>query len=142
RLHMLKGEVGASPEEQRNVMLFDRVDVTVTNWLGLTMAFAQCHDHKYDPITQKDYYSFMAFFNNVPEPGTPPGGGQYRIADPWVYAGTPEQIGRLKALEDQVAAAKAEPEKLKALEKERAAFRSTVPRVMVMSDARPRKTHV
>ena len=51
-------------------------------------------------------------------------------------------MAKLKEVEDQVAAAKAEPEKAKALEKERDAFRSTVPRVMVMSDARPRKTHV
>ncbi|MFN3653527.1 MAG: PSD1 and planctomycete cytochrome C domain-containing protein [Armatimonadota bacterium] len=105
RLHLLNGEGGAIPEEQRNVILFDRVDVTATNWLGSTMACAQCHDHKYDPITQKDYYSFMAFFNNVPETGTPPFGGQYRIADPWMYAGSPEEMAKLKSLEEAVATA-------------------------------------
>ena len=47
----------AIPEEQRHVILFDRVDTTATTWLGLTLACAQCHDHKYDPITQRDYYS-------------------------------------------------------------------------------------
>ncbi len=86
RCHLLNGEGGAIAEEQRNVILFDRVDVTATTWLGATLACAQCHDHKYDPLTQKDYYSFMAYFNNVPENGTPPGGGQYRIADPWMTA--------------------------------------------------------
>ena len=75
RCHLLNGEGGAIPEEQRNVILFDRVDVTATTWLGATMACAQCHDHKYDPISQKDFYAFMAFFNNVPESGTPPFGG-------------------------------------------------------------------
>ncbi len=82
RCHLLNGEGGAIAEEQRNVIVFDRVDVTATNWLALTMACSQCHDHKYDPITQRDYYSFFAFFNNVPESGVPSGSGQYRIADP------------------------------------------------------------
>ncbi|MBS1722931.1 MAG: PSD1 domain-containing protein [Armatimonadetes bacterium] len=95
RNHMLNGEGGAIPEEQRNVILFDRVDVTSTTWLGLTMACARCHDHKYDPFTQTDYYQLLAYFNNVPESGVPPGGGQYRIAEPWVYAGTPAQTEAL-----------------------------------------------
>jgi len=107
RLHLLNGEGGAIPEEQRNVILFDRVDVTATNWLGATVACAQCHDHKYDPISQKDYYSFMAFFNNVPESGTPPFGGQYRIADPWMYAGSAEEMARFNAMEAGVTAAQA-----------------------------------
>ncbi len=54
RNHLLNGEGGVIPEEQRFVTLFDRVDTTSTNWLGLTVACAQCHDHKYDPVTQKD----------------------------------------------------------------------------------------
>ncbi len=99
RNHMLNGEGGAIPEEQRNVILFDRVDTTATNWLGLTVACAQCHDHKFDPIKQRDYYSLMAFFNNVPESGTPTGSGQYRIADPAVTAGTPDELAQLKTLE-------------------------------------------
>ncbi len=111
RLHLLNGEGGAIPEEQRNVILFDRVDVTATNWLGATLACAQCHDHKYDPLTQKDYYSFMAFFNNVPETGTPPFGGQYRIADPWMYAGSPEEMSRLDTLEAAATAARTAAEK-------------------------------
>ncbi|CAN5563903.1 DUF1553 domain-containing protein [soil metagenome] len=70
RNHLINGEGGAIPEEQRFNILFDRVDTTATNWLGLTMACAQCHDHKYDPITQRDYYSLLATFNNVSETGT------------------------------------------------------------------------
>ena len=99
RNHMLNGEGGAIPEEQRNVNLFDRVDTTATAWLGLTMTCTRCHDHKYDPLTQRDYFSMMAFFNNVPETGVPAGSGQYRIADPWIYAGNPAQMGELKALQ-------------------------------------------
>jgi hypothetical protein len=105
RCHLLNGEGGAIPEEQRNVILFDRVDVTATNWLGATLACAQCHDHKYDPLTQRDYYSMMAFFNNVPETGTPPFGGQYRIADPFMVTAGDDDKAKLKAFEDQIAAA-------------------------------------
>ncbi|MEY3895969.1 MAG: hypothetical protein RLZZ214_1489 [Verrucomicrobiota bacterium] len=109
RNHLLNGEGGAIPEEQRNVILVDRVDVTATTWLGLTMACAQCHDHKYDPIPQRDFYRMMAFFNQVPETGMPPGGKQYRIADPWIHAGSPEQMNRLAKLEKQAAAAAKTP---------------------------------
>lgn len=98
RNHMLNGEGGAIPEEQRYVNLFDRVDTTATAWLGLTMTCTRCHDHKYDPLTQRDYYSMLAFFNNVPETGVPSGGGQYRIADPWIYAGPPAETAKLARL--------------------------------------------
>lgn len=108
RCHLLNGEGGAIAEEQRNVILFDRVDVTATTWLGATLACAQCHDHKYDPFTQRDYYSFMAFFNNVPESGTPPFGGQYRIADPWIYAGDEAELAKLKSFEARLASAKSQ----------------------------------
>jgi hypothetical protein len=108
RNHLLNGEGGAIAEEQRFNILFDRVDTTATTWLGLTMACAQCHDHKYDPMTQHDYYAMLALFNNVPESGVPSGGGQYRIADPWMLAGTDEQKVRNKELEAALAAARAE----------------------------------
>ena len=112
RNHLLNGEGGAIAEEQRNVILFDRVDTTATTWLGLTMACAQCHDHKYDPITQHDYYSMMAMFNNVPESGVPSGGGQYRIADPAITVGTDEENAKLKNLETSLAAAREAEQKL------------------------------
>lgn len=103
RCHLLNGEGGAIAEEQRNVILFDRVDVTATNWLGLTLACSQCHDHKYDPLTQKDYYAMMAFFNQVPETGVPPGGAQYRIAEPTVIAGGEAEMQQLAQLEQKLA---------------------------------------
>lgn len=71
RNHLLNGEGGAIAEEQRFVILFDRMDTTATTFLGLSMSCGQCHDHKYDPITQRDYYSLMDAFNRVPETGTP-----------------------------------------------------------------------
>ncbi len=113
RNHLNNGEGGNIAEEQRNVILFDRVDTTATTWLGLTMACAQCHDHKYDPITMRDYYSMMALFNNVPERGTPPGGGgQYRIAEPMIAVGTEDNKVKLKELEAALAAGKAEEQQL------------------------------
>ena len=100
RNHMLNGEGGAIAEEQRNVILFDRVDVTSTVWLGLTMACAQCHDHKYDPLTMTDYYGFFAFFNNVPEAGVPKNRfGVYRLDNPWVFAPNDDQQQRLDAFD-------------------------------------------
>lgn len=102
RNHMLNGEGGAIAEEQRNVGLFDRVDTVSTVWSGLTMACARCHDHKYDPLTQRDYYSMMAYFNNVPETGVPQGGVPYSIGAPWMYAGDDVQMKRLFALESLV----------------------------------------
>ncbi|MEZ6089410.1 MAG: DUF1549 and DUF1553 domain-containing protein [Pirellulaceae bacterium] len=71
RNHLLNGEGGAIAEEQRFNNLFDRIETTTTTWLGLTMACAQCHDHKYDPITQLDYYRLLDAFNRVPESGRP-----------------------------------------------------------------------
>jgi hypothetical protein len=65
---MLNEEGGADPLEYRFHAMVDRVHVTATTWLGLTMACAQCHTHKYDPIQQTEYYKFMAFMNNADEP--------------------------------------------------------------------------
>ncbi len=69
RNHMINFEGGAVPEEYHNAYLVDRVNTTSTVWLGLSMNCCQCHDHKYDPIPTRDYYSFYAFFNNIPENG-------------------------------------------------------------------------
>jgi hypothetical protein len=112
RCHLLNGEGGAIEEEQRNVIVFDRVDVTATTWLGLTMACAQCHDHKYDPLTRKDYYQLFAYFNNVPETGKPPLGGQYNIAVPWIYVGDSSQRAREQELVAAIESAKLQASKL------------------------------
>ena len=142
RNHMLNGEGGAIPEEQRNVALFDRVDTTATTWLGLTMTCARCHDHKYDPLTQKDYYSMMAFFNNLPETGVPSDTiGSYYLAKPWVFAGAPDEMVKLSQLEEMVKLAKDAKDKTEK-QKQLDEFANKIPRVMVMSDAQPRKTHI
>ncbi|MFT4550927.1 MAG: hypothetical protein ACI8XO_003394 [Verrucomicrobiales bacterium] len=69
RNHATSDEGGAIPEELRVSYVVDRVKTTSTVWLALSMECAQCHDHKYDPISQKDYYKFFAYFNNTTDPG-------------------------------------------------------------------------
>ena len=64
-------EGGIDPEEFRCKATADRVNTTATVWLGLTVACAECHTHKYDPITQREYYQFYAFFNNASEKDVP-----------------------------------------------------------------------
>lgn len=69
RNHRINNEGGIIPEEFRVEYVADRVETTSTVWLGLTVGCARCHDHKYDPISQKDFYRMFAFFNSVPEKG-------------------------------------------------------------------------
>ncbi len=113
RNHMLNGEGGAIAEEQRFVNLFDRVDTTSTTWLGLTMACAQCHDHKYDPVTQSDYYSLLDAFNRVPESGVPQRqSARIRVATPFIELPTDENKKRIAELEAQIATADEEAKPL------------------------------
>ena len=69
RNHMTNGEGGRHPEESRIDYVIDRVNTTGTVWLGLTLGCTQCHDHKFDPVSQKDYYSLFAYFNSIEETG-------------------------------------------------------------------------
>src|SRR5262245_33689693 len=62
---MTNNEGGTNDEEYRNVALVDRVNTTMAVWMGTTMACAQCHDHKYDPLTQTDYFRLFAILNNT-----------------------------------------------------------------------------
>jgi hypothetical protein len=131
RNHLLNGEGGAIAEEQRFVNLFDRIDTTATTWLGLTMACAQCHDHKYDPITQRDYYRLLDAFNRVPESGTPQFfSSRIRVAAPFVEQATEENKGRVAELEAKLKAA--EPESKLAAE---SAFEGW--RVGIFADSKP-----
>ncbi|MEE2641628.1 MAG: DUF1553 domain-containing protein [Planctomycetota bacterium] len=75
RNHGTTDEGGAIAEEYRVEYVVDRVKTTATVWLGLTMECGQCHSHKYDPITQKEYYQFFAFFNQTTDPGMQTRGG-------------------------------------------------------------------
>ena len=69
RNHLTNGEGGRDPEESRVDYVLDRVNTIGTVWLGLTLGCCQCHNHKYDPITQREYYGLTAFFNSIDEDG-------------------------------------------------------------------------
>jgi hypothetical protein len=140
RNHLLNGEGGAIAEEQRWVNLFDRIDTTSTTWLGLTMACAQCHDHKFDPMTQKDYYSLLDAFNRVPESGTPQFfSSRIRVAAPFVELPTEENKARIAEFEARMK----EAGKADAVKKQLDSYRGDqLPRVMIMSDAKPRDTAI
>ncbi len=115
---MINFEGGAIPEEYHAQYVIDRVNTTGTVWLGLTAGCAQCHDHKYDPITQKDYYRLFAFFNNVPENGLDGAKGN---AEPILRIPNKEQAAKLAKLKAEAEAAEA---KLKAAESEETATRA------------------
>ena len=75
RNHRINSEDGSIPAEWQVEYVVDRVDTLGTVFLGLTVGCARCHDHKYDPVSQKDYYRLFAYFNNVPEWGVGPNNG-------------------------------------------------------------------
>jgi hypothetical protein len=97
RNHMINGEGGRIPEENRVEYAFDQLETVGTNWLALTFNCNRCHDHKYDPLTQKDYYAFFAFFNQTPING----GGRSPQQAPNLEVPTDEQKRQLKELEAQ-----------------------------------------
>ena len=101
RNHMITLEGGAIPEEYHVEYVVDRVSTTSTAFLGLTMGCARCHDHKYDPITQKDFYRFFAFFNTVPERGLD---GYTGNAAPLLPMPSHAQAQQLDLLKAQIAA--------------------------------------
>lgn len=109
RNHMITLEGGAIPEEYHVEYVVDRVNTTSTAFLGLTMGCARCHDHKFDPITQKDFYRFFAFFNSVPERGLD---GYTGNAVPLLPMPSHEQQQQLDSLKAQITSTLAElPEK-------------------------------
>ena len=105
RNHRGNGEGGIIPEEYAVEYVVDRVETMSAVFLGLTMGCARCHDHKYDPISQKEFYRMYAYFNNIPERGR---ANKYGNSPPFIAAPTSEQQTRLEALEQKVAAARTE----------------------------------
>jgi hypothetical protein len=102
RNHRGNGEGGIIPEEYAVEYVADRVETTSTVWLGLTVGCARCHSHKYDPLTQKEYYQLFAFFNNINDRGRY---FKYGNTPPLVPAPTPGQQAMLAKAEAKLAAA-------------------------------------
>lgn len=102
RNHRANGEGGIIPEEYAVEYVVDRVDTTSTVWMGVTLGCSRCHNHKFDPFTQKEYYQMFAYFNQVPERGN---AFKYGNSPPVMAAPLPDQEARLKAVEQKLAAA-------------------------------------
>ncbi len=101
RNHRTSGEGGIIPEEYRVEYVADRAQTTAAVWIGLTMGCARCHDHKYDPIYQKDFYRLFAYFNRIPnEKGF---AYNYGNEKPYIKAPLPEQKQALLAFDKTVA---------------------------------------
>ncbi|HEX4772589.1 MAG TPA: DUF1553 domain-containing protein [Bryobacteraceae bacterium] len=102
RNHRTSGEGGIIPEEYRVEYVADRATTTANVWMGVTMGCARCHDHKYDPIFQKDFYRLFAYFNRVPnEKGF---AYNYGNEEPYIKAPLPEQQQKMQEFDVNVAA--------------------------------------
>jgi hypothetical protein len=99
---MINEEGGTDPDEFLYYAEVDRVSTTATVWLGSTLACAQCHNHKYDPFTQKDYYQFLAYFNSTADEGQKIGTSDPHDISVRVTVDPPE----VKDLQEQIAGLK------------------------------------
>lgn len=106
RNNMHNGEGGRIAEETRVENVFDRVETTATIWLGLTFTCCRCHDHKFDPLSARDYYGLYDVFNQMSETGAGRGGQ----APPVIDMSTPEEAEKVKAAAAKVEAVAAEVE--------------------------------
>ena len=98
RNHMINGEGGRIAEENRVDYVFDMTETMGTVWLGLTLNCCRCHDHKYDPLLQREYYQFNAFFNQTPING---GGGNPQTP-PVLQVGTPKEVSEIASIETDI----------------------------------------
>ncbi|MDB5340229.1 MAG: hypothetical protein JWN70_5848 [Planctomycetaceae bacterium] len=111
RNHMINGEGGRIAEESRIEYVQDRVETTGTVWMGLTLTCCRCHDHKYDPFSQKEYYQLSAYFNSIDESGANDAGG---LANPLLSFALPEQqkkVDELRVVETEANKARDELDK-------------------------------
>jgi hypothetical protein len=125
-------EGGTDPEQFRVERTIDRTNTTATVWLGLTFGCAQCHDHKYDPISQKDYYQLYAFFNSCDEPTL-------------VVGGKPELEAKVNELTTQANELKknGKPDEAAKIEKEIKKLQGDIPSTLVLRERKtPRETYI
>jgi mono/diheme cytochrome c family protein len=112
RNHSQNGEGGIIPEEFLVENVVDRVSTTGTVWMGLTLGCARCHDHKFDPISQKEFYEIYAYFNNIPERGNLRGLGakafKYFNSPPLVTAPTDNDFAQIAELDETLEKAREE----------------------------------
>jgi len=145
RNHSIQSEGGVINEEYRVETVVDRVETTSAVFLGLTFGCARCHDHKYDPISQREFYEFYALFNNVPE--TAHVGNADKLADkPFVKLPSAAQQKQMARQRTEIAELEKKSEaeqQLKTARKALAALGQAVPTAMIMGELSPaRKTFV
>ena len=99
RNHSQNGEGGIVVDEFLVEYAVDRVETTSTVWLGLTLGCARCHDHKFDPLSQREFYEVLANFNNIPERGK---AFKYVNSPPLITAPTVEQEAALAVLDERL----------------------------------------
>lgn len=116
---MTNTEGGTDDEEWRVAAVKDRTNVTVQAWMGLTMGCTECHTHKYDPITQREYYSFFSFFNQTEDNDQP-------SEAPTVAVATPEQQQKLAQINAEIAKLQAQMDDPATLGVKQAEWESTV----------------
>jgi mono/diheme cytochrome c family protein len=136
---MTNTEGGTDDEEFRIAAVKDRAITTAQTWMGLTMGCAQCHTHKFDPITQKEFYGFMAFFNQTEDYDQP----DERPTLPLMSAENQKRTDSLKAELEELKAKSATKEQIAAKEKEIAAI--PIVRLPILRELPPdkqRKTNV
>ncbi len=138
RNHNVTSEGGIIDEEYRLEYVADRVDTTATVFMALTVSCARCHDHKFDPISQKEYYQFFAFFNQVPETGY----HHEHVGNPHPVVPAPTEDQRAQfARVEQAMAATPVPEDREQWLTEKRSIEGAFPSAMVMQDMeKPRDT--
>ncbi len=134
RNHMINGEGGRIPAENRVDYVMDMTETMGTVWLGLTLNCCRCHDHKFDPLRQQDYYQFFAYFNQTPVTGA---GGDPQTA-PTLAVPTEADQEQLAMIELQIEDA-TDDEQRKKLTEQRDAINKRVPKVMIMEDQPERR---
>jgi hypothetical protein len=132
-------EGGTSREEFRVAAVVDRVNTTMQVWMGLTMGCAQCHDHKYDPLSQEEYYRMFAIFNQTEDADR----GDNSPLLPWA---PPEQLAAKERLEKEIAALEKQKAKGDPLEKLRKQLAGlgivTTPIMRELPAKQQRKSHI
>jgi len=137
RNNRTNGEGGSIAEEFRVEYIVDRLDTLSTTWMGLTLACARCHDHKYDPLSQRDFYRLFAYFNNIEEKGT-----YRRNSPPLLKIPTPLVADELAELAILIGSLPEESSRRKSLEATRQALLKSVPSTMVLREGPRRDTFI
>lgn len=156
RLNMVTREGGAQAKEYLAKYAADRVRTTSAVWMGATVGCAECHDHKFDPYTAKDFYSFAAFFADVKEEGVYTPSAFYARFEPAILLASDEQKKKLAefdaelaCIDKEIAAAEGDKAKVKALkerrkdaETRRGQYDASLPACVVTESVTPRTTRV